>query len=76
MMDEPPETRRTIIAQTTLPNGRYVSTIHIPILASLGGPYETMVFEEEGNWGEIDCARALTYEAATKAHQEMCEKYR
>jgi hypothetical protein len=67
------------VAATTLPNGRWVSTVWLGFDYSFGdGPpliFETMVFPSERDMGELDCERYSTEEAAKKGHERMCAKW-
>jgi len=68
------------VAATTLPNGRWVSTVWLGIDHSFGsGPpliFETMVFPSEGGvLTELDCERYSTEDAAKAGHERMCAKW-
>jgi hypothetical protein len=66
------------VAETTLPNGRWVSTVWLGLDHSFGsGPpliFETMVFPKEGEWGELDADRYSTEVDALAGHERMCAK--
>lgn len=76
-------TRLTIdkrVAETTLPNGRWVSTVWLGLDHSFapGGPpliFETMVFPSKGDMGELDCDRYSTEAEALAGHARMVEKW-
>lgn len=68
------------VAETTLPNGMWVSTVWLGLdhnFFDKGKPmiFETMVFPEHGNFSEIDCQRYSTEKQALKGHQKMVKKY-
>lgn len=68
------------VAETTLPNGRWVSTVYLGLDHRFGndGPpliFETMAFPSHGEWGELDCERYSTEEEAVAGHQRMVEKW-
>lgn len=68
------------VAETTLPNGRWVSTVWLGLNhnhARTGPPliFETMVFPKEGEYGELDCDRYSTEAEALAGHARMCEKW-
>lgn len=68
---------------TDLPGGRVVSTVRmfggnlagIP-RGMLGHDYETMVFEDDNCFGELDCDRYNTEEAAILGHEAMVERWK
>ena len=69
------------VAETTLENGNWVSTVWLGLDHNFGmqGPpliFETMVFPKEGEWGELDCRRYSTEEEALAGHEEMVEKWK
>lgn len=67
------------VAETTLPNGRWVSTVWFGLNHSFGsGPpliFETMVFPGEGDLSELDCDRYSTEAEAIAGHARLCEKW-
>lgn len=68
------------VAETTLANGRRVSTVWLGLNHSLldtGPPliFETMVFPKEGEYSELDCERYSTEEEARTGHQHLCDKW-
>jgi len=72
--------KETILKQTTLKNGKWVSTVFLGLNHNLlrrGKPlfFETMVFPKEGNWEELDMERYSTYEEAEKGHERMIKKW-
>ena len=72
-------TKNKVIEQTTLHDGKWISTVWLGIDHNIGGPphiFETMVFPKKGEWGELDCNRYSTKEAAIKGHKDMVEKWR
>ncbi len=75
--DTAQEKRR--VDQTTLPSGKWISTVFLGIDLSFGeGPplyFETMVFPNERNMSELDCERCSTWDEAVAQHKAMVEKY-
>jgi hypothetical protein len=68
------------VAETTLPNGRWVSTVWLGIDHAFGqGPpliFETMVFpSKDGPLTDLDCDRYSTEDEALRGHQRMVEKW-
>ncbi len=68
------------VEQTTLPNGRWVSTVWLGLDHSFtpGGPpliFETMVFPSQGEMCDLDCDRYSTEEEARAGHARMVEKW-
>ena len=67
------------VAQTTLPDGKWVSTVWLGLNHNYGdGPpliFETMVFPKEGRWGELDCERYTTEAEALAGHQMMIDRW-
>jgi hypothetical protein len=67
------------VAETTLPNGRWVSTVWLGLDHSFGsGPpliFETMVFPSKDEMGDLDCERYSTEAEALAGHQRLCEKW-
>jgi hypothetical protein len=66
------------VAETTLPNGVWVSTVWLGIDHNWGhiGPpliFETMVFENGDIGADLRMARYSTEEEALKGHEEMVE---
>src|SRR5258708_36842263 len=80
-LHEDPENRMSYkrIAETTLPNGRWVSTVWLGIDHSFGGGppliFETMVFDTKETMKEEDCDRYSTEAEAIAGHARMCEKW-
>ena len=74
---------------TILADGKMVSTVKLsamvrdiddflldPLLGRQGGlDYETMVFPNENDAGDIDCQRYATLEEAKAGHQRMVQKW-
>lgn len=69
-----------IVAQETLANGNFVSTVWLGIDHAFDGGkpliFETMVFPKKGNWGELDCDRYSTEAEALEGHKKMVEKWK
>lgn len=67
------------VAETTLPDGKWVSTVWLGLNHSYGdGPpmiFETMVFENKQNLSEEDCEQYSTEAEALEGHQRMVEKW-
>lgn len=71
------------IAETTLPNGKWVSTVSmdfgvpgVDTVASLGYAFETMVFESGIPLGaELDQERYQARDEAVAGHAAMVEKW-
>lgn len=67
------------VAETTLPNGRWVSTVWLGLDHQYGdGPpliFETMVFPGKDDIGELDCERYSTEADALAGHAALCEKW-
>lgn len=74
------ETNRDLkrVAETTLPNGRWVSTVWLGIDHAFGsGPpliFETMVFGSTGE-SDLDCERYSTEAEALAGHARLVEKW-
>lgn len=77
-----PDAKR--MAETTLPDGKWVSTVWLGIDHSFGsGPpliFETMVFNSDGKkdgrlGSELDCERYSTEAEAIAGHAAMVEKW-
>lgn len=72
-----PEMRR--VAETMLPDGKWVSTIWLGIDHSFGsGPpliFETMVFPSQGDWAELDMIRYSTEAAALEGHAVLVKRW-
>ena len=68
------------VAKTTLPNGRFVSTVWLGLNHQFGdGPpllFETMVFPNDKDFGELDSERYSTESEARAGHQAMVDKWR
>ena len=67
------------VAETTLPNGRWVSTVWLGLNHAFGdGPpliFETMVFTSREELQEEDCDRYSTEDEAVAGHARMVEKW-
>ena len=67
------------VAETTLPNGNWVSTVWLGLNHRFGeGPpliFETMVFLARGDGGELDCDRYSTEAEAVAGHEAMVRKW-
>lgn len=67
------------VAETTLPNGRWISTVWLGLDHSFGsGPpliFETMVFPRRGDYSELDCDRYSTEAQALEGHTRMIAKW-
>lgn len=68
------------VAETTLPDGKWISTVWLGIDHSFGsGPpliFETMVFPSRANMNDLDCDRYSTEDQALAGHAAMVEKWR
>jgi len=67
------------IKQTTLKDGKWISTVWLGINHSFDKNlliFETMVFPNKGNWGEIDMDRYPTLKEAKAGHEKMVKKYK
>ena len=67
------------VAETDLPDGKWVSTVWLGLDYSFSGEgppiiFETMVFPARDNWRELDMDRYSTPEEAEEGHQRMVEK--
>lgn len=67
------------VAETTHPDGKWVSTVYLGLDHNFGfGPpliFETMVFPSQADMGELDCDRYSTEAEALKGHDRMVEKW-
>ena len=67
------------VLETTLTNGRWVSTVWVGLNHQFGtGPpliFETMVFPKEGDFSELDMARYGTIQEAQTGHDVMVQKW-
>ena len=67
------------VAETTLPNGRWVSTVWLGLNHSFGAGqpliFETMVFPGPEDLHELDCDRYSTEADAVAGHARLCEKW-
>lgn len=74
------DSKYKIIEQTTLPNGKWVSTVWLGIDHNYGEGepeiFETMVFPQTKDLDEDDCARYSTLEQAIEGHKSMCDKWK
>jgi hypothetical protein len=69
------------VAETTLPDGKWVSTVWVGMDHSFGdeGPpliFETMVFPTALTLGDLDCERYSTEAEALAGHEAMVAKWR
>jgi hypothetical protein len=68
------------IAETTLPDGKWISTVWLGIDHNHGtGPpliFETMVFESKDNLGELDLDRYSTLVEAQAGHEAMVARWK
>jgi len=68
------------VAETTLPDGKWISTVWLGLDHSFGGGppliFETMVFESnDATGGDLDCARYSTEAEALAGHARMVAKW-
>lgn len=67
------------VAETTLPNGRWVSTVWLGLNHAFGdGPpliFETMVFDGHDTMHSLDEDRYSTEAEALAGHAALCEKW-
>jgi hypothetical protein len=67
------------VAETTLPNGRWVSTVWLGLDHSFGGGppliFETMVFPSQGDMGDLDGDRYSTEAEALAGHARLVAKW-
>lgn len=68
------------VAETTLQDGKYVSTVWLGLDHRFGGDglpliFETMVFPTRGDCRDLDCARYSTEENALNGHNAMVKKW-
>jgi hypothetical protein len=67
------------VAETTLANGRWVSTVWLGLNHQYGyGPpliFETMVFKSKGELDDMDCERYSTEAEAIAGHARLVEKW-
>ena len=72
------ETADRIVAKTTLPDSKKISTVFLGLDYSFenGKPllFETMVFPED-SYLDLDMERYSTWEEAEEGHKKMVEKY-
>uniref|UniRef100_A0A6M3ISF8 Uncharacterized protein n=1 Tax=viral metagenome TaxID=1070528 RepID=A0A6M3ISF8_9ZZZZ len=73
--------KERIVKQTTLPNGKWVSTVFLGVdhnFGLSGRPllFETMVFKSNNELNEIDMDRYSTWEEAEYGHKEMVKKWK
>lgn len=69
-----------IVRQTTLPNGRFVSTVWLGFDHRWWGDgapliFETMVFPVKGDFGNIDGERYSTEAEALAGHLDLCRRW-
>ena len=73
------ETTYKRIAETTLPDGKWISTVWLGLDHSFGrGPpliFETMVFKDRENLREVDVERYATEAEAREGHERMVTKW-
>ena len=75
------ETADRVVKQETLSDGKFVSTVFLGLdynFRTIGKPllFETMVFNEEGNYTDLDVDRYPTWEEAEKGHTNMVAKWK
>lgn len=67
------------VAETTLPDGKWVSTVWLGLnhRYSAGPPliFETIVFRNHDDYGELDCERYSTEAEALAGHEAMVKKW-
>ena len=67
------------IAETTLPDGKWVSTVWLGLDHGLGigrpQIFETMVFPVRGSGEDLDCKRYVTEAEALEGHSRMVCKW-
>ena len=67
------------VAQTTLPDGKWVSTVWLGLNHNYGnGPpliFETMIFESKKDLGELDTERYSTLADAQDGHNAMVTRW-
>lgn len=68
------------VAETTLPDGKWISTVWLGIDHRFGGDcppliFETMVFPSKDDMGDLDCDRYSTEAEALAGHALMVEKW-
>jgi hypothetical protein len=66
------------IAETTLPDGKWISTVRLSINhGSRNAPlyFETMVFPDKDDLIELDCVRYRTEAEAEDGHKAMVAKW-
>jgi len=67
------------VAETTLPDGKWVSTVWLGIDHNFGGGipliFETMVFPKKGEYGELECRRYSTEQEAIAGHEEVVDRW-
>lgn len=69
-----------ILAQDTLQDGKFVSTVFLGIDHGINGSgepmlFETMVFERKGEGADLDVNRYATWKEAHQGHREMVLRY-
>lgn len=73
------ETKDRKVAKDVLPDGKVVSTVFLGMDHRFDeGPpliFETMVFPNEKDFGELDMDRYSTEEEALKGHKKMVRKW-
>lgn len=65
-----------VVAQTTLPDGKWVSTVWLGLDHTFSGEgppliFETMVFPSKGDFSETYCERYSTLEEARAGHERI-----
>lgn len=68
------------IAETTLLDGKWVSTVWLGLNHAFGDTrlpliFETMVFPSRENFNDLDCERYTFLEDAVGGHEEMVKKW-
>jgi hypothetical protein len=73
-------TKHRVVKQTTLKNGRWVSTVFLGLDHSFGMGkkpilFETMVFPDRKDLADLDMAKCSTWKEAETQHKEMVKKW-
>lgn len=66
------------LAETTLPDGKWISTVWLGLdHGQWGRPlyFETMVFPKQGDFTELECERYSTEEEALAGHAAVVAKW-
>ena len=80
MMELKRDRKYSDIRQTTLADGKWISTVWLGMDHSFGDDavpviFETMVFPKHGNWNELESDRYTDIEDAKAGHDEMVIKW-